>query len=391
MSDSIYLDNQATTPTDPRVLAAMSPFLEVDRPGNPHSDHVVGRKAAGDVERARAEIAALIGAQPHEIIFTSGATEANNLAIQGLARSPHKRGRHLVTVATEHKCVLETAAFLERTGFSVTVLPVQKSGLVDLNGLADAISEDTFLVSVMAANNEIGTLQPLEQIAELCRSRGAIFHSDAAQAAGNVALDVKAIGLDMMSLSGHKLYAPIGIGALYVSDYMAPALEPLILGGGQERGLRSGTLPPHLCVGFGAACAIATAEMTQDAELSVRLRELFLSIVSAAIPNVRVNGDPTLRLPGSLNLTLPGVDADRLVGGLQPDVALSTNAACNSGVLMPSYVLRALGLSEGDAASTIRLGFGRFNNAQEVESAAHRLLAVASRIHQSENLGTAAE
>lgn len=391
MPASIYLDNQATTPTDPRVRAALLPYLDAGRPGNPHSDHVIGRRASEAVEAARMQVAALIGALPHEIAFTSGATEANNLALQGLARSSYRRGNHIITCSTEHKCVLETAAFLQRNGFTVDVLPVCHDGLVDPQRLAEAIRGDTFLVSIMAANNEIGVLQPLAEIAGICKKRGIIFHSDAAQAAGKISLNVKTLGVDMVSLSGHKLYAPIGVGALYISDEMTPALEPLILGGGQERGLRSGTLAPHLCVGFGSACAIAIEEQENDARFTAELCEIFLGIVMDRCPDVRVNGHRTRRLPNNLSLTFPDVDADRLVGCLQPDIAVSTNAACSSGVLMPSHVLRALGLSESDAASTIRVGFGRFNTRVEVETAARRLAEAAERIRRSEKLGTAAE
>jgi cysteine desulfurase len=387
MADSIYLDNQATTPTDPRARAAMLPFLDVSLPGNPHSEHVMGRRAAEAVETARAQVAALVGARPSEIVFTSGATEANNLALQGLARAGGRRGNHIITCATEHKCVLETAAFLGRNGFEVEVLPVGRDGLINVEQLAGAIRGDTFLVSVMAANNEIGVLQPLEQIAEVCKTNDVIFHSDAAQAAGKIPLDVRAIGVDMVSLSGHKLYAPIGIGALYISREMTPELEPLVLGGGQERGMRSGTLAPHLCVGFGVACGIAAEEQEDDARSAAEMREVFLAVVMARCPGVRINGHRAHRLPGNLSLTFPGVDADRLVGSVQPDIALSTNAACSSGVLTPSHVLRALGLSESDAASTIRVGFGRFNTRTEVATAGQRLAEAVERIRRTEKLG----
>lgn len=382
MPDSIYLDNQATTPTDPRVRDALLPFLETGCVGNPHSEHVVGRRAAAAVEEAREKVAALIGAQPHEIVFTSGATEANNLALQGLARSPHRRGNHIITCATEHKCVLETVGYLARSSFHADVLPVDSDGFVDTAALAAAITPNTFLVSIMAANNEIGVLQPIEEIAAICRSQGVVFHTDAAQAVGKISIDVKASGIDALSLSGHKIYAPIGVGALYISDESPIAPEPLFWGGGQERGFRSGTIAPHLCVAFGAASAIAIAELEENAQAAVALRDLFLEIVSARCPNVRVNGDRGRRLPGNLSLTFPGCDADRLVAALQPDVALSTNAACSAGVLQPSHVLLALGLSESDAASTLRVGFGRFNRRAEVEIAAERLAAAVTRIRE---------
>jgi cysteine desulfurase len=382
MSDFIYLDNQATTPTDPRVRDAMLPWLEAAAVGNPHSEHVAGRRAGLAVEQARNDIAVLIGAQSDEIVFTSGATEANNIALQGIARSPDRRGDHIVTCATEHKCVLETAAYLSRSGFRVEVLPVRSSGLIDIARLAGAITNDTALVTIMAANNEVGVLQPIREIAALCRARGVVFHTDAAQAAGKIPLDVKSLGIDLMSLSGHKVYAPIGVGALYVSEESPVSPEPLFWGGRQERGLRSGTVAPHLCVSFGAASAIALREMNSDATSAVVQRDLFLKIVRRRIPDVRVNLEGSPRLPGSLSLTFPGVDADRLVGALQPHIAVSTNAACSAGVLQPSHVLLALGLGMADAASTIRVGFGRFNTPTEAETAAERLALAAEQIRE---------
>ena len=390
MPDSIYLDNQATTPTDPRVRDAMLPFLEKSFVGNPHSEHFVGRRAATAVEDARAKVAALIGARPQEVVFTSGATEANNLALQGVARSPNRRGNHIITCATEHKCVLETVSYLSNSGFRADVLPIGPSGLIDPAALAAAITSDTFLVSIMAANNEIGVLQPIEEIAAICRSHNVVFHTDAAQAVGKVPVDVKASGVDMMSLTGHKIYAPIGVGALYISEESSIVPEPLFWGGGQERGLRSGTIAPALCAAFGAASAIALAELEENARSAVSLRGLFLEIVLSRCPDTRVNGDQKRRLPGNLSLTFPGCDADRLVGALQPDVALSTNAACSAGILQPSHVLLALGLTDSDAASTIRVGFGRFNTRAEVEVAAERVADVVTRIREGVSLEIAA-
>jgi cysteine desulfurase len=260
MTDPIYLDNQATTPTDPRVLDAMLPLLTVGSVGNPHSEHVAGRRAKSAVENAREQVAKLIGARPEEVIFTSGATEANNLALQGIARSPDRRGNHIVTCPTEHKCVLETMSYLGRHGFRVEVSPVDSFGLVDVESMSAMMLDDTSLVSIMMANNEIGVLQPIAEIAAVCQSRGIVFHSDAAQAVGKIPVDVKALGVDLMSLSGHKLYAPIGIGALYVSDECPMIPEPVSFGVGQERGIRSGTISPVLCVALGAAAAIATLQ-----------------------------------------------------------------------------------------------------------------------------------
>jgi cysteine desulfurase len=314
MPDSIYLDNQATTPTDPRVRDALLPFLETSAVGNPHSEHFVGRRAAAAVEDAREKVAALIGARPQEIVFTSGATEANNIALQGIARSPYRRGNHIITCATEHKCVLETVDFLARSGFRVEIMSVDANGLIDTAALAAAITTETCLVSIMAANNEIGVLRPIDEIAAICRSRGVVFHTDAAQAAGKIPIDVKTLGVDLMSLSGHKLYAPIGVGALYVAEESPIAPEPLFWGGGQERGLRSGTIALHLGIAFGAASAIAIDELANDAESAASLRRLFLEILRTRCPDARVNGDSIRRLPGNLSLTFPGVDADRLVG-----------------------------------------------------------------------------
>ncbi|MDE2182524.1 MAG: cysteine desulfurase [Alphaproteobacteria bacterium] len=390
MPDSIYLDNQATTPTDPRVRDAMLPFLETSFVGNPHSEHFVGRRAARAVDDARAKVAALIGARPQEIVFTSGATEANNLALQGVARSSRRRGNHIVTCATEHKCVLETADYLARNGFRVDILPVGPNGLLDIATLEAAITEETCLVSIMTANNEIGVLQPIEDIATLCRSRAIVFHTDAAQAAGKVAVDVRASGVDLMSLSGHKIYAPIGVGALYISEESPVVPEPLFWGGGQERGFRSGTISPSLCVAFGAACAIAREEFERDAQAATALSNVFLDLVLARCPDARVNGDRNRRLPGNLSMTFPGCDADRIVGALQPDIALSTNAACSAGVLQPSHVLLAIGLSESDAASTLRIGFGRFNARAEIERVAERLAETVNRIREAEALETTA-
>jgi len=386
MPDSIFLDNQSTTPTDPRVRDVMLRFLDVDGVGNPHSEHIAGRRTAAAVEIARGQVAELIGAQQEEVIFTSGATEANNIALQGVLRSEQRRGNHVVTCATEHKCVLETVSYLRRAGCRVDILPVTSDGVIDVDRVSNAITDETALVSIMAANNEIGVLQPIADIATLCRSRGVVFHTDAAQAAGKIRLDVKAIGMDLMSLSGHKLYAPIGIGALYVSEESPVFPEPLFCGGGQERGLRSGTLAPHLCAAFGAASAIAMRELEVDAQRATRLRERFLGLLRVSYPQVRVNCERALRLAGSLSLTFPGVDADRLVGAVQPVIALSTNAACSAGVLQPSHVLRAIGLPEEDAASTIRISIGRFNTEAEIDRAAEQLGTAAARIARKEPL-----
>jgi cysteine desulfurase len=379
----IYLDNQSTTRVDPRVLEAMLPYFAEDF-GNPHStSHAYGRIAAEAIERARGEIAALIHADPREIVFTSGATESNNLAIKGaahFARAYPQGGKvrdHIVALQTEHKCVLESCKELEGEGFQVTYLPVESNGLVSLTELEAAISERTLLVSVMAAHNEIGVIQPLAEIGALCRSRGVLFHSDAAQAFGKIPLDVDAMKLDLLSISGHKIYAPKGIGALYVRRRPRVRLLPLIDGGGQERGLRSGTLPTPLCVGLGRASVIAGEEMAEEAERLRRLRDGLLRNLERRVPGIRLNGDAGRRLAGSLNLTLPGIPAQTLIEAC-PSIAISTGSACTSASVEPSYVLRALGLSDELANASIRIGLGRFTTAAEVEFAADALAAATS-------------
>jgi len=379
-TDAIYLDNQATTPTDRRVLESMLPFLEAGGVGNPHSQHFAGQQAAEAVERARCQIADLIGAIPEEVVFTSGATEANNIAILGIAGAAGRRGDHVITCATEHSCVLQAALSLRERGFDVDVVPVDGNGLVDVARLASLITDRTTLVSVMTANNEIGILQPVSEIAAVCRSHGIPFHTDAAQAAGKIPIDVVATGVDMMSLSGHKIYAPIGIGALFVAQDCPVRPEPIFRGGSQERGLRPGTVPAHLAVAMGAAAELARERLEADAEHCSRLRARFLEIVLNGFPGAFVNGEAAPRLPGSLSLTIPDVDADHLVGALQPRVAISTSAACSSGTIEASHVLRAIGLSERVARSTVRIGFGRQNTIAQAETAAVLLREAAEKI-----------
>ncbi|MAF95324.1 MAG: IscS subfamily cysteine desulfurase [Rhodospirillaceae bacterium] len=390
----VYLDYQATTPTDPRVVEAMAPFFG-DKFGNPHSrNHFYGWEAADAVEKARRQIAALIGAEEREIIFTSGATESNNLAIKGVARFHGKRrGRaqpgqgnqkdknHIVTVATEHKCVLEACAAMEREGFGVTVLPVAADGLIDLDQLRNAVTGDTVLVSVMAVNNEIGVIQPVAEIGAICREEGAFFHTDAAQAAGRIPLDVEAMTIDLMSISGHKAYGPMGIGVLYVRRRPRVRLEAMISGGGQERGMRSGTLPAPLCVGLGEAAAIAAREMEDEALRLLALRGRFLAAVMAAIPDTAVNGSMDSRIPGNLNLSFSGVQAEDLMAALK-DLAISTGSACTSASVEPSYVLKALGLGDEMAHASVRISFGRFTTGEEVDFAAAILAAEVERLRR---------
>jgi cysteine desulfurase len=383
----IYLDNQATTRVDSRVLEAMLPYF-TEEFGNPHSvSHVYGHVAAAAVEDARAEVAALIHADAREIVFTSGATEANNLAIKGAARFARAHpaaGRprdHIVTLATEHKCVLESCAQLEREGFAVTYLPVEPDGLLGLEKLEAALTERTLLVSILAAHNEIGVIQPIAGIGALCRARGVLFHTDAAQAAGKIALDVDAMQIDLMSISGHKLYGPKGIGVLYVRRRPRVRLLPLIDGGGQERGLRSGTLPTPLCVGLGRAAAIAGDEMEDEAKRLRQLRNRLHQGLARRVPGLGLNGDAERRLPGNLNLSFPGIEAPELIEAC-PSIAISTGSACTSATVEPSYVLRALGQPDMIANSAIRIGLGRFNTAAEVDFAVDALAAAAARLRE---------
>jgi cysteine desulfurase len=392
----IYLDNQASTPVDSRVLEAMLPYFTVDY-GNPHSEsHVYGQRAMAAIDAARGDIAALIHADPREITFTSGATEANNLAIKGAAHFAREHPTtaasrdHIVTLTTEHKCVLESCAALEREGFSVTYLPVAENGLVPLDALDAALTGRTLLVSVMAAHNEIGTIQPLAEIGALCRAKGVLFHTDAAQALGKIPLDVEAMKIDLMSMSGHKLYGPKGVGALYVRRRPRVRLVPLIDGGGQERGLRSGTLPTPLCVGFGKACAIAGAEMDGEAARLTELRERLRKNLASRIPGLVVNGGLDHRLPGSLNVSVPGTTAPEMIEACA-SIAISTGSACTSASVEPSYVLRALGLPDARANASIRLGLGRFTTARDVDYAADAIAAAAARLRQGDRVKSAGD
>ena len=361
-----YLDMQATTPLDPRVLDAMMPFM-VERWGNPHSrTHTYGWEAEAAVEAARAEVAALIGADAKEIVFTSGATESNNLAIKGVAAFYRDKKRHVITTQTEHKCVLDSCRSLEASGFRVTYLPVRPNGLLDLAALEAALTPDTALVSVMGVNNEIGVVQPLAEIGALCRARKVFFHTDAAQMVGKVPVNVEDAKVDLMSISGHKLYGPKGIGALYVRRRPRVRLEPLISGGGQERGLRSGTLPHPLVVGLGAACALARRDMDADrawvSHLSRRLRDG----ITSAIPHVTLNGDAEARYPGNVNFSFSYVEGESLLMALKA-IAVSSGSACTSASLEPSYVLRAIGVAEDLAHTSIRFGLGRFTTEAEAD------------------------
>ena len=372
----VYLDHHATTPLDPRVLDAMLPYL-TEFFGNPHSvQHAYGWAAGAAIEQARREVAALIGALPEEIVFTSGATEANNLAIRGVVAQAGAR-RHVVTCATEHSSVLETCRAIGGASSQVTELPVRPDGLLDLDRLREALRPDTAMVSIMAANHEIGVLQPIADIAEICQERGVLLHTDAAQAAARMPLDAPALGVDLMSLSGHKLYGPKGVGALYL--HRGVGIAPLFAGGAQERGLRPGTLPTPLCVGFGAACALARQELAEETARLRALRERLYRGLCEAVGDVRLNGATEPRLPDNLNVCLPGIDAEDLLAEL-PELALSTGAACASATQEPSPVLRALGLSDEDVQGSIRVGLGRMTTEREIDFAIERLAAALRRL-----------
>ncbi len=364
----IYMDYQATTPLDPRVLDVMMPYFTA-KFGNPHSrSHSFGWEAEEAVDTARLQVAELIGADEREIIFTSGATESNNLAIKGVGGFYKDRRDHIITVKTEHKCVLESCRRLEQEGFSVTYLDVRPDGLIDLEQLAAAITERTVLVSIMAVNNEIGVIQPLAEIGALCREKGAFFHTDAAQAFGKIPLDVNAMNIDLMSISGHKIYGPKGIGVLFVRRKPRVRLKALIDGGGQDRGMRSGTLPTALCVGLGQAAAIARREMATEAE---RLRGQFDRLhegIKARLADVDLNGHRESRFPGNINLSFAYVEGESMMMAIK-DLAVSSGSACTSASLEPSYVLRALGVDEDMAHTSIRFGIGRFTTDSEIDYA----------------------
>ena len=379
MKNPIYLDYQATTPCDPRVFEKMLPFFKEDF-GNPHSrNHSYGWKAEAAVETARTQIAQCLKADAKEIIFTSGATEANNLALKGAAYFYKDQKTHIITTLTEHKCVLDTCRYLGQNGFQITYLPVLSNGLIDLEVLEKAFTPETGLVSIMAVNNEIGVIQPLSEIGALCRSKGALFHTDAAQAVGKIPLDVNAMNIDLLSISGHKIYGPKGIGALYVRRKPRVRLEALIHGGGQERGFRSGTLPTPLCVGLGEACFIAEQERETENQRLIALRDRFFKKINSVLSDVYLNGDFEKRIPGNLNLSFAYVEGEGLMMGIK-NLAVSSGSACTSESLEPSYVLRALGVSEDLAHTSLRMGFGRFTTQADIDEAADSIIEAVVRL-----------
>src|SRR5581483_1680037 len=368
----VYLDYQATTPVDPRVLEAMLPYFTLQYGNAASVQHEFGRTAAEAVETARERVARLVGARAQEIVFTSGATESNNLALKGLA-TREEGPRRIVTSPTEHKSVLDVLASLRLQGFEIVELPVDSMGRVGLHDLETALRTPTLVVSIMAANNEIGTLAPLEEIGRLCRAANSLFHCDATQWAGKLPLEVATTCIDLLSMSAYKMYGQKGVGALYVRREVQSRMKPLLDGGGHERGLRSGTLNVPACVGMGVACEIAEASMVADADRLRRLSRLFLGDIEAGIPDVAVNGHPDERIPGNLNLHFPHVNAEDLML-IVPDVAVSSGSACSAASPEPSHVLRAIGLSYEQAECCVRVGVGRFTSEADVHYAAQRLI-----------------
>jgi cysteine desulfurase len=378
----IYMDNHATTPVDPRVLEEMLPYF-TDKFGNAASrNHAFGWAGEEAVELSRERIAKLIGATTKEIVFTSGATESDNLAIKGVAEMYREKGNHIITAVTEHKAVLDTCKRLEKYGYRVTYLPVQKDGLIDLEDLKRAMDDKTILVTIMAANNEIGVLQPWAEIGKLCRERGVIFHSDATQAVGKVPIDVNKQNIDLMSISAHKMYGPKGVGALYVRRKNPRVqISPIIDGGGHERGMRSGTLNVPGIVGLGKACAIVTEEMPRESCHLAGLRNRLRDKIMGRLDEVYINGSMEHRLPGNLNISFAYVEGESLLMGIN-DVAVSSGSACTSATLEPSYVLKALGTGDDLAHSSIRFGIGRFNTEPEIDYVADRVSETVERLRE---------
>jgi cysteine desulfurase len=376
-SGPVYLDYQATTPVDSRVAEAMDPYFK-ENFGNAASDHLFGQKARAAVETARNQVAALVGSTPQEVIFTSGATESNNLALKGLVENAHQA--QLISCAIEHKSVLDCLATLERSGHEVTLVSVDADGVVDIEQLAAAIKPNTAVISVMFANNEIGTIQPIEEIGRVAQAHGVVFHCDAAQAVGKLPVDVDALGIDLLSISAHKFYGPKGIGALFVRRTIEGKMRALIDGGGHERGLRSGTLNVPGCVGLGEAARLAVAELEEEADRSTRLRDRLWLGIQKRLPNVRLNGHPLRRLPGNLNISFVDIDADAIMANM-PDVAVSSGSACSSAVPSPSHVLKAIGLEDGLAEASIRFGVGRFTTDEEIDYAVGRVCDAVTRLN----------
>jgi len=378
----IYMDNHATTPMDPRVLEEMLPYFTQKFGNSASRNHSFGWEAEQGVEQARERIAKLVGATAKEIIFTSGATESDNLALKGVAEMYKEKGNHIITAVTEHKAILDTCKRLEKYGYRVTYLPVKGDGLVDLEDLKRAIDDKTILVSIMFANNEIGVIQPVEQIGALCRERGVLFHSDATQAVGKVPVDVNKMKIDLMSISAHKMYGPKGVGALYVRRKNPRVqISAMIDGGGHERGMRSGTLAVPNIVGLGKACELCMQEMPEESKRLAALRDRLRSRIEKDLDEVYVNGSMEHRLPGNLNMSFAYVEGESLLMGIS-DIAVSSGSACTSATLEPSYVLKALGTGDDLAHSSIRFGLGRFNTEAEVDYVAAKMVEVVKRLRE---------
>lgn len=378
----IYLDNHATTPMDPRVFDAMKPYF-IEHFGNAASrNHAFGWEAEEAVEKARKQLAELIGATAKEIVFTSGATESNNLALKGVAEMYAQKGNHIITAATEHKAILDTCKRLEKHGCKVTYLPVRPDGLIDLDQLKDAITGETILVSIMYGNNEIGVIQPIREIGAICRERGVLLHSDATQAVGKIPVNVLADNIDLMSFTAHKMYGPKGVGALYVRRKNPRVqLTAQMDGGGHERGMRSGTLNVPGIVGFGAAAAIAQAEMETEMERARALRDKLRNAIESELDEVYINGTMEHRLPHNLNISFAYVEGESLLMGIN-DIAVSSGSACTSATLEPSYVLKALGAGDDLAHSSIRFGIGRFNTEEEIDYTAAKVIEVVKKLRE---------
>lgn len=377
----IYMDYQATTAVDPEVLAEMLPYF-TEKFGNAHSrSHIYGWDSEAAVEKAREQIANLIGADPREIIFTSGATESNNMALKGLANFYGDKKRHIITVSTEHKCVLDTCRHLIDQGFRITYLPVDKFGLIDLENLKEEIKDDTLAVSVMAVNNEIGVIQPIKEIGAICRDKGVFFHSDIAQAFGKIPINVNEHNIDIASISGHKIYAPKGIGAIYIRRKPRVRLAALLNGGGQERGFRSGTLPTALIVGLGKAAELASSLMHTEHDRIKYLGQKLYNNIITQIPDVYLNGDANKRYWGNINLSFAYVEGESMILSIK-DLAVSSGSACTSSSLEPSYVLRSLGISEELAHTSIRFGIGRFTTEEEIDYATNLIISKVRRLRE---------
>ena len=365
----VYLDNQATTPLDLKVFSAMEPWF-TEKFGNASSrNHTYGWEAEEAVEIARESVAAIIGALPKEIIFTSGATESNNIALQGVAKNYQKQGKHIITLKTEHKAVMDVCQHLSKDGFDITYLPVDKDGILDLNKFEDAIRDDTILASVMHVNNEIGVIQPIKELGVICKNKGIIFHVDAAQSVGKLPTNVENMGIDLLSISAHKFYGPKGVGALYIRRKNPRVqLQPIMFGGGHERGIRSGTLPVPNIVGLGKACDISADVMTEENLRISQLRDSLIKGIKAENPNAKINGSMEYRVAGNLNMSFPGANNEAIIAAV-PDIAISSGSACTTSTMEPSHVLLALGMSKNEVYSSLRFGIGRFNTEENIKIA----------------------